>query len=395
MLSRIISASFTLVVGAYAMDCTQAIGKLGALESDCGKQCKEENAEDGLPKCEKGQKERGPASCKNEKCRSFLSSVDDKTLEAMIKGFEGCTGHLQGYAVYASMGVDYLKVVMKQASLECDQADALQATMSPADTCSGAVWLALLGPDTACPRACDKEESEDLPTCRPGQSEYDQASCGASSCGNFIEEIDDDALGNLAQGLAACATDPNEAVRVYANYAAGAGDSLKMRIQQLAEGCGHKEKVKFAAEPKDTCMGAFGVIRQFDLKCPKQCEHDGDEMRNCTDKEPERVESTCGFKGCQDLLADVKNNTDALIKGLNNCLTVPNMQAYAGYANVVEAMARGMASQCGFNYDDIYDKTVPAPVPVPGPAPVPSCITISAEDYRSAINKGYEPRKCH
>lgn len=374
------------------MNCTQAVQKFGEFDVSCPKRCLVDEARDDLPQCAPGQKERSRASCNRDSCRNFLLSMDDATIEGMTSGFGTCDGAQAWYTVLASMGADSFKVLMKMASLECDQQDAFAATIKPADTCTGATWLVFLGPDSACPRQC-AIGGGDLPRCEAGQSEYDPTSCGVSSCGVFIGKLDEETLGNISQGLAACATDPNENTRQYAQHAAGAGDGLRMRVERFAKECGHEDKINFSPMPKDSCLWAYGVIERFGSKCPKQCEGDGDNPRRCGNGEPEYNESTCVIAGCYDHLAEVKDHKDEMMSGMSKCAEVPNMEHYAQYASHIEAHARGVASACGFNYDDI--KTVPAPHPSPAPGPRPHCITLSAHEYKSVLNNGFKPTQCH
>ena len=64
--------------------CLGAVGLMAKIESECPKLCNKDEAQDGLPKCQDGQKERNPQTCGVSKCSAFLASITPQMVREVL-----------------------------------------------------------------------------------------------------------------------------------------------------------------------------------------------------------------------------------------------------------------------------------------------------------------------
>merc|ERR1711976_152313 len=108
--------------------CMQSLGFFGQLEQACPKRCSNDENEDdrnGLPQCLNGESEWSRDSCHTNACGEFLGGVDDAKVQALLTGFESCTGPYAGYLEHFSgdSGADVIKMIVSSTAHGCDHGD--------------------------------------------------------------------------------------------------------------------------------------------------------------------------------------------------------------------------------------------------------------------------------
>eukprot|EP00039_Didymoeca_costata_P006658 m.92178 g.92178 ORF g.92178 m.92178 type:complete len:491 (+) comp13340_c1_seq4:206-1678(+) len=212
--------------------------------------------------------------------------------------------------------------------------------------------------DKNCPKQCEQRNANDDPNrtvtengkryCNPGEKEYLPSMCGAT-CENYIASTTKSkiAFDKMIDGFNYC-----KDIQGFEQYAAYAtyNQYLQGSLFSTAQNCGVASSFGFTL---DACVEAvFGVLTQFNVKCPVQCtynEEDTNGMRICGPEEDERTPATCGTSTCKEFLQSI--DVPQLYAGLNTC--EGPFAEYKRYTEVpipqMETTLKNIGGVCGLN----------------------------------------------